>query len=197
MKKYPLIVYALFFVILFSDCSDRQKEQKNANVFEPENPTDSNYQKKNFDNLIVAIDKEIGTNLDRSEELLGNKKFVEIYDHSSVYLQDAIKFLLTDTLSGWRPFVCILAMQNLSVNDYTKFCNVLAELYEKDKIKEGMLQEAITPNFLEKRIIIKNYADPDVIKLLQRIQNNKKVSKEFNDRIEGILSGTYLRDIKN
>jgi hypothetical protein len=83
-------------------------------------------------------------------------------------------------------------MQNLKVNDYVKFCSTYAGLYDGKKIKEPMLETAISPNFLNKKIITENYTNPGVIALLQSIRSKHGISTEFKKLIDGTLSGDDL-----
>ena len=189
MKIYCCVYFLIFIFLIISSCSDRNSGDKSPEILVASDVLDSNYHKKNFDSLIITIDRETASNLDRSEEFLGNGNFLSIYDHSAFYLEDAINFISNDSLTGRRPFICILAMQNLPVKDYVRFCNALAELYEENKIKESLLKNAIMPNFLDKRIIIMNYNNASVVKLLERIRNNKEITREFKDDIEDILLG--------
>jgi hypothetical protein len=80
-------------------------------------------------------------------------------------------------------------MQNLSVVDYVTFCRFYLKLYQDNRISEGMLKQAIFPNFLEKRIIEESYDEPHVIGLLNKIKNDKMISEGFKNEIKSVLSG--------
>ncbi len=80
-------------------------------------------------------------------------------------------------------------MQNLAIEDYLKLCKVYLELYDKQKISEYGLLNVVMPNFLEKKIIIDNYKNPDVINFLKIMKDKEKRSSEFKGHIENILSG--------
>lgn len=139
---------------------------------------------------------EKGMPLDYYEELLANKAFVEIFEHSSSYFDDVIKLLSKEKFTNEQLTICTYAMQNLDTNDYVGLCGLYVELYNHHKISEGVLEEIIMPDFLQKRIIAKNYADPNVIKVLNTIHNSKNISKNFKEIIESILSGKFLKDIE-
>jgi hypothetical protein len=191
------VFYFIFSIFLFCTCTDKKKDKQSSLNNNLKSRSDSNFNKKNFDSLIVNIDTSIGTSLDYSEELLANPSFMEIYNHSNSYFGDALNFISKDSLSGWHPYVCILVMQNLPISEYMKFCNVYLNLFEKGKISEGILHVLIDPNFFKKRVIPKNFNNPEVIKFLNKVLDNGKVSNEFKVRIKTILSGEYIKNAES
>ncbi len=197
MKPFIAAVCAFILVFFFDACSDRREKKDSKNRADHTNTVDSNYSKGNFDSLMVVIEKAFPTGIDYGEEVLPSQAFKAIFDHSSIYLEDAIAFLSKENLSKLDASVCIFAMQNLLPDEYVKFCKVFIPLFEKKKIEEGILREAISPNFLQKRIIAENFTNPRVIELLNSIKNEKNLSTEFKDEIENILSGKYIHDLNN
>jgi hypothetical protein len=157
---------------------------------------DENNHKKNYDSLMSLICKDT-SGLDFSEEVLADSNFRYIYEHSDAYLEDAIKILAKDSFTNKQASICIFEMQNLSVIDYVSFCEFYVKLFKAGKIPEGMLQQAIVPNFLQKRIIPENYSDPNVIGLLRNITSNKSVSTDFKMLIGDIQSGKYIKGVRN
>ena len=195
MKFIILMFFASFTIYFFSACSNRQKKNRQQDTYAPQSLLDSNYHKKKFDSLINSACKGIPSGLDYSEELLASPAFRCIFEHSSAYLEDEI-LLLSDRFTNLQISICIYSMQNLPLIDYVQFCKFVLKLYSSNKIPEGFLRQSIVPNFLEIRIIPKNYANPDVISLLKSIENERKISKEFKKEIEDILSGKYINNLE-
>jgi hypothetical protein len=188
----------LFFVaillILSSSCSNNGENLRKSDTIAIQGLLDSNYHKKNFDSLLAVVCKDT-SGLDYSEELLASPSFRVIYEHSTAYLEDAIQVLSKEKFNTMQASVCIFAMQNLQVVDYVRFCRFYLALYDRKKIMEPMLQQAILPNFLESRIIPQNYKDSGVIVLLHEIKSNGNISKAFKTEIENVLSGKYIEEV--
>jgi len=156
--------------------------------------SDPNYQKIDF---ISFIDKRKNDTLDFYEALLADKAFVNILEHGEFYRNDVMTFLGKGNFNNMQVGICICAMQNLNMNDYVNLCNLILSLYNDNKVPEGILQDAISPNFLRKRIIINNYNNPRAINLLKSIERNKKVSnKDFRKWLPNILSGKSSKELK-
>lgn len=152
------------------------------------------YHKINF-NKFIDVQKNRTLEF-HNEEILTDTAFVNVFEHSPVYFDDAMKFLQAGHFNAMQAHVCILAMQNLPVNDYVKLCDLYLSLFNQHKIAEGMLESAIMPNFLNIRVITNNYCDPKVKALLTSIINNKNVSKkEFKNYLSDILSGKACREL--
>lgn len=195
MRNYILLFY-LFTVVSFLSCTNNYQKKNTTTKIPLQGILDSDYHRKNFDSLMTIVCRET-TALDYSEELLADSSFGCIYEHSSAYLEDAINLLSKEHFTDTQASVCIFAMQNLSVIDYARFCQFYVQLYDRNKISEGMLKQAILPNFLQKRIIPENYDDPHVIALLNDIKNHQMVSGEFKKEIANVLSGKYIKDLEN
>jgi len=194
MRMNKCIIYLLVILLLCS-CSGTQDHTAEAGI--NDRPADSNYHKKNFDSLIVALDNKFNWKLEFTKELMGDTGFVEIYEHSSLYIDDMIKFLSEKRAlyQGEKPntllFLCIWSMQISSLADYIRLCSTLIDLYEEKVIREDVLYEAITPSFKGKWNIPHNYSDPNVIALLRRIHDHEKVSPELRKKIEEVLAGKF------
>ena len=129
----------------------------------------------------MSADKNL--ELDYYEELLNDKAFVDIFEHSAFYLNDAKAFLSNGYFSAMQVEICICAMQNLDGKHYIDFCKFCYSLYNQNKITSRVLEDAMGPDFLKKRIIIDNYYNPDVIALLDNLKNDRKMGKDFINRI--------------
>jgi hypothetical protein len=154
------------------------------------------YRKKNFDSLMNVVVKTFPPNgLDFSEGLLSSNAFVEIFEHSSIYFDDVTKLLTTERFNDLQASYCIYAMQNLTVTKYVELSRIYLRLYDEKKISEGMLNLLVTPNFLQKRIILENYTRADVEDILKTI-SKKNISIQFKETIKTILSGKYAKDLE-
>jgi len=191
IKKLIFLGLSLpIFGTAYSSCSNT--DQRNEKQASNDTKNDATYHKKNFDSL-MSVDKNL--HLDYYEELLNDKAFVSIYEHSSLYLNDAIAFLSKNNFNTMQAEVCICAMQNLDAKHYIGFCKFYLSLYENKRIVAGVLQDAILTDFLKKRIIIDNYTNPDVISLLNGLKNDKNMTKDFRRDIPDILSGKAKKDL--
>src|SRR5260221_6351027 len=150
---------------LYFGCSNNQSNEKHTSN---KGFSKVNYHKKNFDSLMSA-DKNL--ELDYYEELLNDKVFVDIFEHSALYLNYAKAFLSNDHFNPMQVEICICAMQNLDGKHYIDLCKFCYSLYNQNKITSRVLEDAIGPDFLKKRIIIDNYNNPDVIALLDDLMN--------------------------
>src|SRR5437773_9278010 len=110
MKKHFLHFLSLILWMSFCyACSNDNQNIKKQDLSNNSKKIDSDYHKNNFDSLIMVIDKEIGPKLDYGEELLPSIEFLDIYEHSSVYLEDAIRFISKEQFKYQQAAVCIFA----------------------------------------------------------------------------------------
>jgi len=191
MKNSLFAFFSFTIIALSQGCSNNsqssQKPLSPARSYPP-------YHKIDF---VSFIDRQKNDTLEFYEGLLYNKTFVNILEHCEFYRNDVTTFLNKGHFNNMQVEICICAMQNLNVNDYVNFCNLILTLYNDNKLPEGVLEDAISPDFLRKRIITDNYNDPRVIKLLKSIENNKKISsKNFKEYLPDILSGKSSKELK-
>src|SRR6267142_1257878 len=119
MNKKTQLCFVSLVIFLFS-CSNEPRKTHETAAFAPQSILDSNYHKKNFDSLFAIVCKDT-SGLDFSEELLTSSSFRVVYEHSSAYLEDAIRLLSKGEFNTMQASSCIFAMQNLSVVDYVVF----------------------------------------------------------------------------
>jgi hypothetical protein len=191
MNNRLLAFFSIIIIALNQGCSNNN--QNNQKQLSPAR-SDAHYHKIDFVNF---IDKRKKDSLDFYEELLADKAFLNILDHSEFYRNDVMSFLGKKSFNNMQVAICICAMQNLNANEYVDLCNLILSLYNDNKLPEGILEDAISPDFLRKRIIIYNYNNPRVIKLLKNIEDNKKISnKDFKKYLPDILSGKSSKELK-
>jgi hypothetical protein len=172
-------------------CSNRSEENESDHPIALQNLLDSNFHKKSFDSLMAIICKDT-SGIEFSGGLLLSSNFRLIYEHSAAYLPDVAGFLLKGQFNDKQASVCIFSMQNLSVVDYVSLCRLYLRLYKDSLIKEGMLEEALLPDFQDVHIIGENYKDSNVITLLQDIKS-QGISSEFKHAIDIVQDGSYIK----
>jgi hypothetical protein len=146
------------------------------------------YKKKNFDSLINIVDRNHAGELNGTDELIEDSAFSEIFDHSPTYFDDVIKLLAKKEINQRKAYYCVFAMQNLKLDEYIRLCNIYKKLYDNNKIPEYTLERLIGGGFLEIRVIKDHNSNPDVIRFLNEMHDDKKVSKDFKNLLEEILS---------
>ncbi len=156
---------------------------------------DSNYKKVGYDTTILLIEKKAVNNVSW-DELFSIKEFTNLYEHSSFYIDDAIKFLGRVDYTPSQKKISINSMQRTNVEDYVRFCEKSKSLYDDGKISEDILKWAIAPNFSNRHLIVRNYENTTVVKLLNDLKNDPKISEEFRKNVENILSGKSWESIK-
>lgn len=157
----------------------------------------SNYQKKDFESLMVSMGKKDWKTIEFSEQMYNDTAFMEIYDHSKFYYDDMILFLKNNNFEDTLKYspICIRnsiwAMQNLPLKQYVGFCDTIFTLFNNGKITNDELFEVISPNFGGKYILRENYKNADVINFLGRVKNNQKTSDSLRKEVDEILAGKY------
>ena len=176
---------------VYYSCSNNKNQVKNASSSKQQV---SIYHKIDF---IKFIEARKNDSLDFREELLENKDFVNIFEHGKYYFDDFLSFLGTGKFNAMQVSICICAMQNLDLDHYVILCNLILSLRNQNKVSDGIVELTISPDFLHKRIIIDNYDNPNVIKLIQSIKNNKIISdKDLLNFLPNILSGKSSKELK-
>ena len=175
---------------MFDACTSKDNKG-NKNLFSDMVTPDSNYVKHDFDSSVTIIDSAMGESWDRNDKLMLIPRFREIYRYSHFYLSDAIKYLSDKKITYRQAAICLYAMQNLEIEDYLKISNTFLILYNKKEISEYLLACVIDPNFLDDKIIVKNYDNLDVINFLKEIRDKDSVSKGFRQEIDNVLAGKF------
>ncbi len=191
MKNIAIFPAVLLLIFCFSCSNNHKSTVKTASA----KSLSANYCKIHFDSL-MAVYKNI--ELDWYGELLADKGFAGVYEHGDLYEDDAVSFLSQGHAIVMQEVICLCTMQRLSTAAYVRFCNRLLLLYNQNKINAYTLEYAITspPSFPHNRIIINNYNNPEVIKLLKSLQNDEKITrKEIKAYIPDILSGKAKEDM--
>lgn len=184
MKKHLFWLILLITICLtLNSCTQAKKKEQNRSY-----QNSKFYKKKNLDSLLQVIIRTKPAKMEIASEYLTDSAFVEIYEHSPGYLTDVKRFVKENPFASDKLAICVYAMQDLNCSDYVDLCEAYLELYNWHKVSEKMLEFAIAPNFLQKRILADNRSDPRVIKLLDDIKK-ENISNEFRELIDDILSG--------
>lgn len=192
---YRLLI-GVFFVSLCSGCSGSiSSPSAKQDIDNKLTVMDTNYQKVGFDTTILLIEKKAINNVSW-DELFGIKEFVNLFEHSSFYIDSAIQFLEREEYTPAQKKISINSMQRVKLEEYVRLCEECKALYDAGKISENILEWAISPNFSNRHVIVRNYDKAVVIKLLNGIKSDSKISNEFKERIEKILSGKSLEGLK-
>ena len=179
--SYCFLLFALMSVILFA-CSHNKGEGN------PPSHKQVHYKKKNFDTLLRAVAKQVPAEMDELDQYMESDAFEEIFDHGSSYFPDVKKLLMSHHFTDTQAFICVLAMQNLGVDDYVELGNMYLTLYNDHLISEGTLEAVIIPNFLSINILKDNKYDPKVITFLDAV-HHAKISTDFKDIVEIVGNG--------
>jgi hypothetical protein len=192
LKDKILKLIVLVLVICFcSGCAGNGQKIKKQLLTKS---VDSTYRKIDFEKFII---EQKDDSLDFYEELLANRPFVDILEHSKSYFPDVLSFLNRGNFNTGQVAISICAMQNLNVHDYVKLCNTILYLYNAKKLPVTILDHAIAPDFLRKRIIIDNYTNPEVIALIKNIQSNKTpADSDLLKWLPDVLSGKSSKDLR-
>ncbi|MCO5949279.1 hypothetical protein [Mucilaginibacter flavidus] len=191
IKTNPYIsaLFPILSCIVFG-CTEKANHSK---------PIQQHQQEANFNKIdfISFIGKHRNDTLDFYEELLADKPFVNVLEHSKFYFNDVLSFLNDGKFNTGQVAISICAMQNLDVHDYVKLCNTVLDLYNARKLPVTILDHAISPDFLQKRIIIDNYTNPEVIALINNTQNNKTINDpDLLNWLPDVLSGKSSKELK-
>ncbi|MEO5890621.1 MAG: hypothetical protein ABIQ31_10230 [Ferruginibacter sp.] len=151
------------------------------------------YKKLNYTASILEID--LGNQGGGTwEALFANKEFIDVYEHNAYYIDSAIRFLSDPQFTIHQKTICVYTMQRTKLKDYIRILEHCANLFNKGKIEELLMNRAISPTFGRRKIILKNYDDEAVKSILERTRDGGKASQEFKVMIDKILSGEYWKN---
>jgi hypothetical protein len=193
MRSKLLGILILFFgYINLNACSTTPTKR---NPKENKTLVDTNLLKVNFDTTILLIDRKC-EKCESWDALFYFKDFNNIYEHGTLYLADALSFLSNERYNDKQKKICICSMQRAALKDYIEIVNKCKKLFDEGKMPEDILAWAVAPNFSNKYLIVRNYNDDSVKKLLNKIYLDKKTSQQLKETIEEILSGALWNSIK-
>lgn len=156
---------------------------------------DINYQRVGYDTTILLVDRKCET-CETWDAFFNIKEFINIYEHSNLYMTEALLFLSNDKYTDRQKKTCICSMQRTTIENYIKICKQCKDLFDTGKVTESILAWAIAPNFSNRYLIVRNFNNENVKILLQSVKDDPKVSTGFKDTVETILSGVLWNNIK-
>lgn len=151
--------------------------------------------KLKFDSILYVIDSKV-EDLTSPSDLFSITEFKEIYESPFFYLDSVLSFLNKSDATTQQKIISIYSMQNLELSQYLVLCNHAIHSFSSGKINEQILKSAITPDFANKYPIIKNFEKTEVVKILENLTNDKKISTNFRKTIRVISTGKAWKDIK-
>lgn len=195
INLYRLLICG-FFVTFWSGCSGFDSSPKNKKGVDKKiTLMDTNYLKLDYITTILIIEKKSVNNVSW-DELFGIKEFVNLFEHSSFYIDSAIQFLGRKDFTNTQKRISINSVQRAKLEDYIRLCEECKMLYDTNKISENILEWAINPNFSNRYLIVRNYDKSIVINILNNIKSDSKISHDFKKRIDKILTGESWKKLK-
>jgi hypothetical protein len=152
--------------------------------------------KLSYDSTVLEIMKKV-VDLTSSSDLFGVQEFITLYEHPDMYQSEALAFLANDMYSFDHKSIVIYSMQKSELKGYKEFLGGVIKLFNEHKISESMLGLALSAPINKRYIVIKNYDDEDISKMLKGLRDSSEISFAFRARIDNILSGKAWKGVKN
>src|ERR1700722_16995621 len=191
----------LYWISIFLFSFFQVEGCRNSKKFVPINknetkPTmDTNLEKVNFDSTMLSIGKKCET-CETWDALFSFKEFINIYEHSNFYIQEAILFLSNDRYTDIQKKICICAMQKASLQNYLAILDKSKIQFDNKRMSESILEWAIVPNFSNRYLVVRNYKVQGVSNFLNSVVQDNKTSPQFKENIEKIISESLWENIK-
>lgn len=179
----------LFLVLLVNTCAGCDNVSRNDNTVK------NQVKDMNYKEAIDTISKKV-VDLTAPSDLFGIDEFISIYESSSVYYEDALRFISDSANDTQRKQVAVFSMQNLPDSLYINFCSSVADLFIKGGVSEEVLQAAVFNSINERYKITKNYNDKKVIVFLNAVKSFSN-NQELKNRIDNLLSGKSWKSLSD
>lgn len=185
--------YLLFLSLIVANlnCSSATDQNSSDKKREYMNSQD----KLNYDSAVFKIMTKV-VDLTSSSDLFGVQEFIALYEHPDVYQNEALAFLASDKYSYDEKSIAIYSMQKLELEGYKGFLGGIIKLFNEHKINESMVGLALSAPVNKRYIVIKNYDDEDISKMLRGLRDSSETSIAFKERIGNILSGKAWKGVK-
>lgn len=149
----------------------------------------------------LTFEKRINTIHSRVVDLTDIFALHQIKEFDEVYLtplkfEGAVIKYLRKPESFENKIIAICSMTKLPLDEYIKILNSYFILYNKNKINEQLLNRCIFNEFDTDYIIAKQYKNPSVRLLLNKMLNCKTLSNEFKINVKETLNGKWYNDLK-
>ncbi|KYP13484.1 MAG: hypothetical protein A1D16_12365 [Flavihumibacter sp. CACIAM 22H1] len=140
-----------------------------------------------FDSTILLIEKKV-VDLTSAEDLFAVQEFVGIYENPHLFSGDAISFIYRADRTDQQKLIAVYSMQKLSLNEYLKIFEKAIAQFNNSKLSEVVLENIISAPIGKEKIILNNSRNQSVLKLLNELKNNSRVSEKLRYRIEKIIT---------
>ena len=183
MKRiYPiLILLTIAIIVVVVACSSNKQKR-----LVPKDTSITFAQR--MDNIYASVG-----NTGVFQQRLSSKDFLTVYENPRPYQSDAISFLAGNDTSSENQYTAILSMGRLDVEDYVGFVDTCYALFQINKITEHQLEIACCYSMINYVTLAENYDNKNVIRLLTKIKNDKRISTGFKECIESDLNGNNRR----
>ena len=147
----------------------------------------------NYAATVDTISQKV-IDLTAHSDLFHIPEFVSIYENSESYAGEALAVIADSKRKRQEKQIAVLSMQRLPDDRYIMFCDSVVNLFVKDDIESEVLETAVFYSLGLRYQVIRNYKDPGVIRLLNKIRvktDRQNLKKSIND----VLSGDAWHDL--
>jgi hypothetical protein len=123
------------------------------------------------------------------------KEFNEIYFNPLNY-RDSVLAYLKQPESLENKVIAICLMTRLPLNEGIDIANSYFVLYNKNIINQELFERCIFNEFDTNYTLVKNYKEPKIRLLFEKMLKSKALSRQFKTSIKETLSGKLYNDLK-
>jgi hypothetical protein len=194
MKRFIIIIAVCFAAGSTFNCNSAHDNTKSI---EKNKLMSTNADNKyiQYKSTILDIENKLGRP-GTWDALFSDTNFLFLYDHSDNFTDSAIKFISDEEPTNHQKIICVFSSQKATIPNYVKFLTYCQILFKKNKISEDVVKAAVSPSFGKKRIVIKNYDETSVKKILQELLADNTISAGFRRLLENIVSGKTWQNLK-
>lgn len=185
--KYLILLSLIVANLNCCSATDQNKSDKNKEYMNGQD-------KLSYDSTVLEIMTKV-VDLTSSSDLFGVQEFITLYENPDVYQSEALAFLANDKYSYDEKSIAIYSMQKLELEGYKGFLGGVIKLFNEHKINESMLGLALSAPINKRYIVIKNYDDEGISKMLKGLRDSSETSLAFKERISNILSGKAWKGV--
>jgi hypothetical protein len=158
----------------------------------PSNPS-QNTQSISFQKRMEIVHSKV-VDLTALTDLYHVPEFLEVYKNPYRY-KDAVLRYLKQSDNDTNRIIAIYSMSDLSIDNYVDQLNSFYILFQKKAVSGLLLSRYIFNEFDVKQRMFKNYKNPSLRNVLNKILIDKNISLEIKANIKGLLNGKIYRDL--
>jgi hypothetical protein len=132
-----------------------------------------------FSNMIEQIDHEV-PDFEIGVLLFNSKSFINIWNSSYCFVNDAIKLLENSNLSDRRKLIVSYSMQSLPLGSLVYYYKAALHLRVLNKINQRVFIQTVFPGYDWNTLLATNYQDPGVRELIFEIMRSNILPDESN-----------------